>query len=401
MKLISKLLVMLALTFVWAGAIGVNPIDAMVGASVLTVGVAFMGGTGVTGAAFGDTIAIGPIADELKKYIKVADGLPAKWFYHPDVTLRKYAKKITKVMGVYQVPMSVMSAVVQGFKAEWTPLGKTTFLGKEINNFHLKVNLPINVTEILSFYKADMMYEENLKLQDRTISKYIINNLGERVVHDMELLSIDGEYDASLMNTEFGYSMKGLYRVLQEYVTSTIAGTTDHPVFIIPANEELTTADPSAIIDEVDHFERSIPKRFRSRVKEIFIERFYYDEFKAAKRLLHGSETNVTTDEFTTTYGGRKLVPLDSDKMGSMMFATIKDNLLDLVDVNDVPQIHDIQVQDYDIKIFGEGRGGFNVGINQCTFIRSEETSTLGLHNATQNKLFYDLSETSGSGSGS
>lgn len=401
MKLFSKFLTMLMLTAIFADAVGIQPVDAMCSATVLTLAVAAMGGIGVTGALFGDTIAIGPIADELKKYIKVAEGLPKSWFYHPEIVLRKYSKRITKIMGEYHVPYSVMQAVVQGWKPEWTPMGKTEFLAKKIDNFHLKINLPINVHEILAYYKADMFYEENLKLEDRTIAKYIINNLGERVIHDMDILSIDGEYDALLMNTEFGYSMKGLYRVLAEYVASTVAQSTEHPVFLIPAVEALTQSDPSAIIDEVDNFERNIPVRFRTRVNEIFIERFYYDEFKAAKRLLHGGETNVTEKEFTMTYGGRKLVAIDSTKMGNMMFATMKDNLLDLVDTNDVPKIHDVQVQDYNIKIFGEGRGGFNFGINQAVFVRSEDTSELGLQNAAQNKLFFDINETSGSGSGS
>lgn len=381
---------------------GIDPVFVGIGAVSLVVLQVFFPVNGIEGVHSADSINIGPIADELKKYIKVADGLPKQWFYHPDITLRKYAKKITKVMGEYHVPTTVMSAVVQGFKAEWTALGDVSFQGKKLNNFHLKINLPINVHEILAFYKADMMYQEDKKLQDRSIAQYIINNLGTRVVHDMELLSIDGEYDATLMNTEFGYSMKGLYRILKEAETTTIAGDADQPLFLIPAEQALTTSNAADyIIDEVDNFERNIPRRFRSLVKEIFIERFYYDEYRLAKRLLHGAETNVTESEFTMTYGGRKLVPLDSDKMGSMMFATVKDNLLDLVDTNDIPRIHDIQVQDYTIKLFGEGRGGFDVGVNQATFVRSEATSTLGLHNASQNLKFFDLSDTSDSGSGS
>ncbi len=380
---------------------GIDPVFVGLGAFALVL-LQVLFPTNAEGITTAETINIGPIADELRKYIKVADGLPKQWFYHPDITLRKYAKKITKVMGEYHVPTTVMAAVVQGFKDEWTSLGDVSFQGKKLENYHLKINLPIKVTEILAYYKADMMYEENKKLQARTIAQYIINNLGTRVVHDMELLSIDGEYDASLMNTEFGYSMKGLYRVLKEAETLTIAGNAEQPLFLIPGEVELTAANAAVeIIDEVDNFERNIPRRFRSLVKEIFIERYYYDEYRAAKRLLHGTETNVQVSEWTTTYGGRKLIPLDSSKMGSMMFATVKDNLLDLVDTNDVPQIHDIQVQDYIIKLFGEGRGGFDVGVNQATFVRSEGTSTLGLHNAAQNKKYFDLTDTSDSGSGS
>lgn len=356
------------------------------------------------GPAAAGSITIGEMADELKKLFTIQPGLPAKWFYDKEIQLRKYSRRIANVKGEYHIPFALMGPVIQGFKKDWTPLGKIDFLARKIENYHLKIDLPIDPSDILGMYLGEFMYEENKAQKDRSIAMYIANYMGERVVHDMSILSMDGEYDASLMNSQFGYSMKGLSRILTEGIAATVAGTATHPYFLIPAVNPLDRTDDTTydnIIGEIRNFERSIPKRFRKFVKAIHVERFWYDEYMDQYRALHGGDTLLKEGDYTKTYGGLTIVPHDSDKLGETIFATIENNLLDLVDANDVPKIHDVQTDKRQIVLLGEGRAGFDFGINQAVFVRSEATSSLGLQNAAQNTLFYDFAEVSTSGSGS
>jgi len=367
-------------------------------ATVLDASAEVVGGLTLAFPAAAGTIEIGEMAAELKKLFKTQPGLPTKWFYDKSIQIRQYARRVTKIKDEYHIPFALMGPVIQGYKKDWTPMGKLDLLARTIQNYHLKIDLPIDPDDILGAYLGEVMYEEDKALKDRSISMYIANWVGERVTHDLNILSIDGEYDASLMNTDFGYSMKGLNRILTDNIAATEAGTATHPYFMIPGENAL---DEDNVLTEVRAFEKNLPKRFRNHVKQIFIERSYYDEYMDAYRLLHGGDTNVKDADYTMTYGGRKLVPLDSDKLGNKIFATIDNNILDLVDANNEPRIHDVQTDKRQVVLLGEGRAGFDFGINQAVFVRSENTSELGLNNSEQNSMFYDINETSGSGSGS
>lgn len=383
---------------------GIDPVFVGIGAFAL-VALQMISPAGANGITQADTINIGEMADELKKLFKTQPGLPAKWYFSDQVLIRQFTKRIAKIKGQYHIPMWLLSSVVQGFKDEWTPFGSLHIKAKTLKDYHLKINLPIKPTEILGSYLGDTLYSENQALKDRPISRYIADMLNETVPDDMNILSIDGEYDTNLMHTEFGYSMKGLVRVLREQVAATIAQTTEHPMFIIPAEDALDKADPSTypnIVTEIRNFERSLPSKFRNKVDTIFLERFWFDEYEDQYKIAHGGNTLLKKDDYYMTPGGRKLQPIDSEKMDTLIFATVKNNIIDMIDTNDLPRVHDIQTQDYTVKLFGEGRGGFDFAINQATFVRSEETSSLGLLNATQNQLLFKMQDVSaGSGSGS
>lgn len=400
MKLIAKFSTLFLTSALLATALGADPVSTFVAAFTASSVLAFFG-FGPETALYNTTVNIGEMADELKKLFVTKPGLPGKWFFSDEVMIRKYAQRIAKIKGDYHVPMWLLSSVVQGFKDEWTPFGKLYIKAKTLTDYHLKINLAIKPTEILASYLGATAYEENKALADRPISQYIADMIGETAVEDMDILSIDGEYDEDLMNSEFGYSMKGLIRVLLDQVTTTLGGDADHPMFIIPSDKEMDTANPDNIVEVVREFERSIPKRFRNRVDTIFLERFWYDEYQDQYRALHGGDTLIKDGDLTRTYGGRMLQPIDSDKMGNLIFATTKNNIIDMIDMNEIPAIHDIQTQDYTVKLLGEGRGGFDFAINQAVFVRSEETDKLGLHNDEQNGLLFKINETSGSGSAS
>lgn len=380
---------------------GIDPVFIGIGA-ISAVALQLLFPVDATGLTRMETINIGEMAEELKKLFLTKPGLPAKWYFSDKVMIRQFTQRIAKIKGEYHVPMWLLSSVVQGFKDEWTPFGKLHIKNKTLTDYHLKINLAIKPTEILGSYLGATLYTENQALKDRPISQYIADMLNDTVPDDMDILSIDGEYDENLMNSEFGYSMKGLVRVIREQLAGTLAQTTESPMFIIPAEDALDRDDPSThanILTEVRNFERRLPRKFRRKVKNIFVERFWYDEYGDQYKALYGGNTDYKDEDRRKTPGGKNLVPIDSDKMGELMFATVENNIIDMIDANDLPRIHDIQTQDYTVKLFGEGRGGFDFAINQATFVRSEDTSELGLLNADQNKLLFKINETSGSGS--
>lgn len=403
MRLINLIAGMFLLSVMWGAAIGTDPVDIFAGGMLAAVAVAAVGGSGLANALFegGTSIQIGPIADELRKFIKVETGGPRQWFYYDKIQLRPFARKVAKVMGEYHVPKHVMESVLQAFRdTQFDRLGKSHFSAKKLKNWHLKFNVPIRPYEIYASYLADL-YDENKKLQDKSIARYIMNNLGTRVIHDLDILSIDGVFDSALANTEMGYAMDGIVKILTDGAAATLATSTEHPFYIIPAKHTLAVDAADDIVAEVRHFERQIPRRLRSRVKNIFLERYFYDEYMDQYRLTHAADTNFKEGDMIRTYGGRNLVPVDSESMGNLIFATVEDNLIEMVDLVDIPRLTEVQTQDYEIKLFGEGRYGIDFAINQAVLVRSETADKTGLQVAAQDKLYFDTKPAGGSGSGS
>jgi len=404
MKFITTIFSLLLISFMAATAFG-TPVDATF--AVVTIGSLLVSASPIiNGALFnGVTIDVSEMAAELQKLIKIEPGLPKKWFYNKQVQLRQYLRPVSKVMGEYHIPISLLGGVVQGYKKDWTPMGKLHILARKLENFRLKIDYPIDTDEILGSYLGAMMFEEDKSFEQRTISQYIMNFIGERVTHDMNILMVDGVYDQSLMNTNFGFAMDGLDKVISDNLALTLAQNTQWPYFLIPGDDAL---DPDTnLIEEVTHFEKNIPELFKPQVKAIFMSYENAEKYALQYEDQYGTHTDYDASKGRMSRLGRKIVGLHSTKLGNKIFATIDNNLLELFDVNQEPKINSVQLEKRDIVILGEGRGGVDVGINQMFFIRTEASGAqLGLMNTEQNKLFYDnrgvyVPAGSGSGSGS
>ena len=60
-----------------------------------------------------------------------------------------------------------------------------------------------------------------------------------------------------------------------------------------------------------------------------------------------------------------------------------------MIDVFDKPQITDIQVLDYKLKIFADWWLGYDFAINEIVFVAVFDGSERGLENAVLNELYY------------
>lgn len=295
-------------------------------------------------------------------------------------TLDPYTKKITKVKGNFVNFHRLLSHVVQGYRSQWDALGNASIEHKKLKNFHQKFNYPIVPADILASSLADL-YEENKKIPNKEIAKILIKDLFATVADDVAFLSIKGVYDAANAFAQFGKSMNGIEKVVE-----IIAADTDHPAYKIPLN----ALDNTNIVDEVTKFEKKLPKFFKTKIKEIHmsennVERYilrYEDEFGRNTTFKDG-------DKFKTRLGKRVLVG-HPDMADDVIFATPEGNLLKLIDVIDnPPTITDVQVADYELKLFGEFWLGYDFAINEAVMVANFADATEGLGDAAKMAKYY------------
>ena len=102
-------------------------------------------------------------------------------------------------------------------------------------------------------------------LQQKSISVLAMQILKEKVIDDVNILSITGKFDASqkgLASPTFGSSMDGLNEVHKK-----IAADTTNPAFLIPGDAITKTN----VLEAVTEYERQIPSLYKNKVKTIFM----------------------------------------------------------------------------------------------------------------------------------
>lgn len=296
------------------------------------------------------------------------------------VTVDAHCRKVTKIKGSYQVLQSVMTHIVQGFSSVWTELGELSVADKELKNYHQKVNFGFVPADVLSTALADW-YEEDVEPTNKMIAKYIAEWIFIQVKDDIELLSMIGEYNAATAAGTFGASMNGWNKIVELAVANV-----NRPVYKIPLNA-FTDAN---IHDEIQSFERKLPKLLKAKIKKIIISTNNLERYGIAyKEKYNTSPVYGDQNKTKSPLGGRELVGLDN--LGDdVIFATIDGNMLNLIDVIDNPtKFTDVQVQDYKIKMFMEFHKGYDFLINEAVCVGDFVGATLGLGDAGLMEKYY------------
>lgn len=211
------------------------------------------------------TLKIDQIKNELVRYVSGNKRALQQAILSPEIVLNKHAKIATKVKGHYHAVTAAMNHVVQIFDSKkFTPYGGIEFLRKELKNYHQKVDFLLDPADILGSMFEEM-YDESKKLEQKSISKLAIQMLQDKVIDDVNYLSISGKYDplqAGSQTPVFGTSMNGLNEIHK-----IIAADVNNPVYSIPGDAITETN----IIDVVTEFEKQLPTLMKPRIKKIFM----------------------------------------------------------------------------------------------------------------------------------
>ena len=197
-----------------------------------------------------DFIDINQIKNELVRYGKKNPFELQAAILSKDILLNRYAKTLSKVKGEYHIPYVLMDNVVQAFSDTWTPYGKVSFGKKLLKNFQQKMNFPINPYKVYNSW-AEELYEEEKKPNEMPISQYIMGLVKEKIISDLNVVSVIGKYDPAQVGSttpDYTKTMDGL----NEVVTRAVADT-ENPVFLVPVDSSAT------IVDRVTKFEKGLP----------------------------------------------------------------------------------------------------------------------------------------------
>ena len=321
------------------------------------------------------------VAAELQRYVVQNKSVTKADFARALTTeVDAYCRKLTKIKGTYQVMQSVMSHVVQGFKAEWQELGALTVTDKELKNYRQKVNFPIVPAEVLSTALADL-YEEDKPITDKAICKIIVDWLLTQVQDDMALLSMIGEYNALTASGAFGYSLNGWNKICD-----LAKANTAHPVFKVP----LDAITDLNILDQFLAFERGLPKILKKKIKTIFCSESILERYEVAYKEKYHADPSYDENNRTKSPLRKRVIVGLSNLRDDIIFATVDGNMLNLIDVYDAPpKFTDVQVQDYKVKLFMEFSKGYDFLLNEAVCMADFTGEVRGLGENDLMALYY------------
>lgn len=319
------------------------------------------------------------VAKELGQHLKENPTLVPALIYHPEITLDKHCKPITKVKGHFPSAHTLIGNVIQGFKAEWQELGELEIKSKILKNYHQKVNFPIIPSDILGSYYAEY-YDETKQMFLMPISQYIMEQeLGPKVIDDLEDLSINGVYNALTADGQYGNSLDGFAQICLNALADAA-----HPAFKIP----MTALTDINIVDQVTAFERKLPTKMKKKIKKIFMSENNIERYVLQYEEQFGNN-KFQSDVMKTRLGKREIVGLPGLET-DLICATPEGNLAKLIDKFDSPPVvKSVQILDYKVKVFMEFWKGYDFLINEMVFIANYTDAEYGLGATALNQKYY------------
>lgn len=324
-------------------------------------------------------VNIDQILNETKRFVDQNPTILNAAIMSNEVLLNKYARLIPRIRGEFATVQSLMGHVVMQFRPQWDEVVNTQFRGKQLRNYHQKVNFAFTPAEILGSW-IEQKYDEGVDLKDKSISKHVMTMLKAKIISDVNILSINGVYNAATP-TVFGASMDGLNRIL-----TLLLANEENPCFKIPT-DAIDNTNIGAVVLE---FEKRIPEQYKNAVKAIKMSVTNAENHKLWYEDTFGANTDYTgTKGMRTRLGGREIIPVPN-MANDKIVACLDGNLVRMIDVVENPAtITDVQKLDYKIKVFGEFTLGYDYAVNEYVIVNDPVGEELGLGDAALNKLFY------------
>ena len=268
----------------------------------------------------------------------------------------KYFRKITSNTN-YKATETLMTEVSQQFTPKWTPKGSAKFTPVEIVYRRHKINVLLNATQILESW-LQYLYEQGKSPAEMPIVKYMIeNHVLPKVADDITLAMLGkGSFvdhnNGSVSDGDAGFAAKDS---MDGYETILVKGRSDSKCkFNFFKNAvDYTTLTAAQLLAYVDSFVDAISPLF-ARIFNVYCSPEFLTAYRRADFEVNGKYTNSENDgkiRFTSF----NLVALKSMYNSKILFATPADNMVMLVDYAKAEScINNIQVVNYDVKVFGE-----------------------------------------------
>lgn len=322
-------------------------------------------------------IDISAIRQELGDYSRANNKRVREIIYNTG-ELSAHANTITKIDDEFPAMHSIGGRLIKQFRSQFDGQGDFRFKANILKTYHQKADVIFEPADVLRSWISSDMYKEKVPLAQKPISRYIIDvMLPKLLANDISFLEFKATFNDGTY--AFGDSMDGILALLNNGLVDA-----DNPMFRIPLN--VLTDDN--IVAEVTKFERNIPAKLKPFIKKICMSKSNFERYILNYEDRFGKNTDyTTTGKMKTRLGRREIVGFDGQEGSDLIWATLDDNLLKLIDEFNFPGITSIQELDRSLKILMEFHLGYGFWTNQLVLVSDYGGTTRGL--LSEHSLYY------------
>lgn len=250
------------------------------------------------------------------------------------------------------------SEVSQQFTPKWTPKGSAKFTPLRIVYRRHKLNVTIRPAEIIKSWLT-FLYEQGKTQAEMPVTRYIItNHILPRLLQDITMSMIaKGKYIEKAWNTVVeGGEGTPAKNSMDGFETILVEGKTNPD---IKFNYYKAAADTREMTDQqvyeyVDGFVRSLSGLFVA-LPVVHCSQEVVDAYVRGDFAINGKYTGEVFKNGEVRFSTVRLVPLKSMYGSPILFATPKNNFIELVDYSNAENcINKIEEHHYDVDIMGE-----------------------------------------------
>lgn len=252
---------------------------------------------------------------------------------------------------------AIFTEVSQQFTPKWTPKGTAKFTPIRIPYRRHKINVLIRPTDIIKSWLLNL-YEQGKTQAEMPITKYIIEeHILPKTLDDITLSMIGkGKFkEVSLAGLTDGTAGSAAKDSMDGYETILVDGLTDENCKInyLRAAKDYRTLSDEELLKYVDSFVDNISGLF-AKTAVVFCSEQFRTRYKRADFAVNGKYTGIENGD-TIRFTNFHLVALESMYNSPILFATPKENFVELVDYSKAEScINRIEESNYDVKVFGE-----------------------------------------------
>lgn len=261
---------------------------------------------------------------------------------------------------------AIITEVSQEFTPKWTPKGVMKFTPIRIPYRRHKLNVSINPTDIIKSWLL-YLYEQGKTMQQMPITKYIVeNHILPKTLDDITRSMIGkGKYEAAPANVKTGDAGRPAAKSMDGYETILVEGlkTGKHKINYFKGAVNPYKLKGQELLDYVDSFVDAISDFFVGAL-EIHCAPQFLTHYQREDFAVNGKYTGQSIGD-KVRFTKFSFAPLQSMYNSPILFATAKNNFVELVDYSRAQNcINKVEEVDYEVKIFGEYSlsVGFKIG---------------------------------------
>lgn len=243
--------------------------------------------------------------------------------------------------------------LMQKFTPYWTPSGTVKFNPLVIKNRKHKINLPVKPAEIMTDVLGHL-YDEGLEPKDMPIVKYIVEVLLKPKIEEEreEKLTTD-VYDDTIPEDLRDNAEGSVGGCLDGFVTILEQLHKDSNVGMVRLLNGVTLTRAN-IYDKFDEIYKAIPKNYRTKSLNIFIDSDLLNLYELARDDKFPNSKNEDENKKRLQHTNFTFTPLPGMTGTGVFFITPTENFIHLLSKNKGASKIWFQGENYDVKIFAE-----------------------------------------------